>query len=146
MHIGRIACFEPLVLGQPPQIVGELFRGLFPFLDDERDCVVAMPLLSAGNQRWPAEAIFGPLAEAAAKSLAGREEVEAELAKRTAEKAQLTVKAEADAEAKTKAEAELGEVRAQITAREAELASLNAERGLLSLCAWRRTGWPRIEE
>ena len=30
MHIGRIACFEPLVLGQPPQIVGELFRGLFP--------------------------------------------------------------------------------------------------------------------
>jgi hypothetical protein len=70
MHIGRIACFEPLVLGQPPQIVGELFRGLFPFLDDERDCVVAMPLLSAGNQRWPAEAIFGPLAEAAAHWLA----------------------------------------------------------------------------
>jgi len=70
MHIGRIACFEPLVLGQPPQIVGELFRGLFPFLDEERDCVVAMPLLSAGNQRWPAEAIFGPLVEAAAHWLA----------------------------------------------------------------------------
>jgi hypothetical protein len=65
MHIGRLACFEPLVLGQPPQVVGELFRGLFPFLDQERDAVVAMPLLGAGNQRWPPGAIFQPLVEAA---------------------------------------------------------------------------------
>ena len=65
MHIGRIACFEPLVLGQPPQVVGELFRGLFPFLDGDADAVVAMPLLGAGNQRWPPEAIFGPLLDAA---------------------------------------------------------------------------------
>ncbi len=64
-HIGRIVCFEPLVIGPPPQVVGELFRGLFPFLDEGRDSVVAMPLLSAGNQRWPPEAIFGPLVEAA---------------------------------------------------------------------------------
>ncbi len=64
-HIGRIACFEPLVLGEPPQVVGELFRGLFPFLDDGRDAVVAMPLLGAGNQQWPVEAIFRPLIEAA---------------------------------------------------------------------------------
>jgi hypothetical protein len=65
MHIGRIACFEPLLLGPPPQVVGELFRGLFPFLDQDRDAVVAMPLLGAGNQRWPPEAIFRPLLEAA---------------------------------------------------------------------------------
>lgn len=65
LNIGRIACFEPLVLGQPPQVVGELFRGLFPFLDQRRDSVVAMPLLGAGNQRWPPEAIFAPLLEAA---------------------------------------------------------------------------------
>lgn len=65
LNIGRIACFEPLVLGQPPQVVGELFRGLFPFLDEQHDSVVAMPLLGAGNQRWPPEAIFAPLLEAA---------------------------------------------------------------------------------
>lgn len=65
LHIGRIACFEPLVLGQPPQVVGELFRGLFPFLDQGRDAVVAMALPGAGNQRWPPEAIFRPLIEAA---------------------------------------------------------------------------------
>lgn len=64
-HIGRIACFEPLVLGAPPQVVGELFRGLFPFLDDGRDAVIAMPLLGAGNQQWPVEEIFRPLIEAA---------------------------------------------------------------------------------
>ena len=66
MHIGRIACFEPLLLGQPPQVVGELFRGLFPFLDTDQDAVVAMPLPGAGNQRWPPEAIFRPLLDAAA--------------------------------------------------------------------------------
>jgi hypothetical protein len=65
LHIGRIACFEPLVIGQPPQVVGELFRGLFPLLDESEDAIVAMPLLSSDNQRWPPEAIFGPLAEAA---------------------------------------------------------------------------------
>jgi hypothetical protein len=65
LHIGRVACFEPKELGEPPQVVGELFRGLYPFLDERRDSAVAMPLLGAGNQGWPPEAILGPLVEAA---------------------------------------------------------------------------------
>lgn len=53
LNVGRIACFEPLMLGSAASIVGDLFRGLFPFLDDRKDQVVAMPVLAAGNQGSP---------------------------------------------------------------------------------------------
>ncbi|WP_291985797.1 toll/interleukin-1 receptor domain-containing protein [Candidatus Accumulibacter sp. ACC007] len=48
----RLAVFEPRDLGSPPEAVGALFRGLFPFLSDREDQRVAMPILSSGDQRW----------------------------------------------------------------------------------------------
>lgn len=48
----RLAVFEPHHLGSPPEAVGALFRGLFPFLSDREDQRVAMPILSSGDQGW----------------------------------------------------------------------------------------------
>ena len=70
LNIGQIACFEPEVLGNPPAIVGDLFRGLFPFLNDRRNQVVAMPLLAAGDQGWPAELMLNSILDAASHWLA----------------------------------------------------------------------------
>ena len=64
-NIGQIACFESQVLGSPPTVVGDLFRGLFPFLDDRKNQVVTMPLLAAGDQCWPAEAMLYSILDAA---------------------------------------------------------------------------------
>ena len=50
-NIGQIACFEPAVLGSPRNRRRRFVRGLFPFLDDRRNHVVAMPILASGNQR-----------------------------------------------------------------------------------------------
>lgn len=47
----QLAVFEPIDLGSPPEAVSALFRGLFPFLSDEYDKTVAMPILDAGDQR-----------------------------------------------------------------------------------------------
>jgi tRNA nucleotidyltransferase/poly(A) polymerase len=48
--VRRILCFEPHFLGgQPSEVVGNLFRGLFPFLSDTQDATVAMAILAAGN-------------------------------------------------------------------------------------------------
>ena len=47
--VGRILCFEPHFLGtQPAEVVGHLFRGLFPFLSDTRNATVAMAVLASG--------------------------------------------------------------------------------------------------
>lgn len=50
----RLAVFEPGYLGSPPEIVATLFRGLFPFLSDECEQKVALPILAAGDQGWSA--------------------------------------------------------------------------------------------
>ena len=65
LNIGQIACFEPRVLGAPPELVGNLFRGLFPFLDERRDQVVAMPVLATGSQGWPADVMLRSILDAA---------------------------------------------------------------------------------
>lgn len=65
LNIGRILCFEPSTIGEPPGTVGQLFRGLFPFLTDDRDATIAMPLVAAGDQEWPAIKMVPPLLEAA---------------------------------------------------------------------------------
>jgi TIR domain len=65
LNIGQIACFEPRVLGSPPSIVGDLFRGLFPFLIDDKSQVVAMPLLASGDQGWSAEVMLAAIIDAA---------------------------------------------------------------------------------
>jgi TIR domain len=70
LNIRQIACFEPDVLGSPPAVVGNLFRGLFPFLDDQRNQVVAMPLLASGDQGYSQELMFRSILDAAAHWLA----------------------------------------------------------------------------
>ncbi|WP_211238698.1 hypothetical protein, partial [Roseivivax isoporae] len=66
---GRLVCFEPARIGPPPQVVGQLFRALFPFLEDMRDQVVAMPVPATGDAGWPPEAVMPPLLEAAVEWL-----------------------------------------------------------------------------
>ncbi|MGO9432176.1 toll/interleukin-1 receptor domain-containing protein [Rhodoblastus sp.] len=70
MNIGQIACFEPSVLGSPPTVVGDLFRGLFPFLDERRNHVVTMPVLASGDQGWPPEVMLHAMLNAATHWLA----------------------------------------------------------------------------
>lgn len=69
LNVGRILCFEPALLGHPPEVVGSLFRGMYPFLDDDNDANVAMALIAAGNQGWSASEMFTPLLEAAVEWL-----------------------------------------------------------------------------
>ena len=63
LNIGQIACFETTAGETPAALVGDLFRGLFPFLPHDREAVVAMPLLSTGDQNYSeavmVEAILG---------------------------------------------------------------------------------------
>lgn len=61
----RLVCFEPHRLGSPPKVVGKLFRALFPFLSEEQDQIIAMPLISGGDAGWPAKAMLPPMLEAA---------------------------------------------------------------------------------
>lgn len=70
LNIGRIACFESGFIGPPTAVVGDLFRGLFPFVSGENDVDVAMPLLAAGNQRYPATVMFDAIINAASHWLA----------------------------------------------------------------------------
>ena len=70
MNIGHVACFEPRVLGSPPTVVGNLFRGLFPFFDDRKDQVVMMPVLASGDQAYTPEIMLCSILEAAVHWLA----------------------------------------------------------------------------
>jgi len=70
LNIGQIACFEPSMLGSPPAVVGNLFRGLFPFLDDKKNQVVAMPLMASGDQAYSQDLMFPSILDAAAHWLA----------------------------------------------------------------------------
>jgi hypothetical protein len=46
----RILCFEPYILGSPPDVVGDIFRCLAPFIiGDLQVTRVAMPLVSTGD-------------------------------------------------------------------------------------------------
>jgi hypothetical protein len=64
-NIGRIACFESGFLGPPTEVVGDLFRGLFPFVSGDDDVVVAMPLLATGDQQYLPEEMFDAIVNAA---------------------------------------------------------------------------------
>lgn len=70
LNIGQVACFEPVSMGSPQSVVGNLFRGLFPFLDDRKSQVVAMPLLAAGDQGFPPAVMLRSILEAATHWLA----------------------------------------------------------------------------
>ncbi len=67
----RILCFEPLVRGTPPEVVGEIFQSLMPFAhgDPQIRCV-AMPLVASGDQGVPVSAMLEPLLDAAVHWLA----------------------------------------------------------------------------
>ncbi len=70
LNVRRVACFEPRGLGSPPSVVGDLFRGLFPFLDDRNNKVVAMPLLASGDQGYSPEIMLRSILDAATHWLA----------------------------------------------------------------------------
>ncbi|MBV8315100.1 MAG: toll/interleukin-1 receptor domain-containing protein [Planctomycetaceae bacterium] len=62
----RILCFEPLVRGDPPEVVGDIFRSLVPFLGPNgMGTTVAMPLVACGDQETPVARMLSPLLEAA---------------------------------------------------------------------------------
>lgn len=47
--VRRILCFEPHYLGErASELVGQLFRGLFPFLSDTQEAKVAMAVIATG--------------------------------------------------------------------------------------------------
>jgi|SRR5579863_1054537 len=66
MPYRRILCFEPYVRGRPPEVVGDIFRALAPFLGGPPQVeTVAMPLVAAGDQGYSVEAMLEPLVVAA---------------------------------------------------------------------------------
>src|ERR1700722_155304 len=62
----RLLCIESGWRGDPPENTDDLFRALAPFLlTDFRDCSVAMPLIGAGDQGWPAKDMLKAIIRAA---------------------------------------------------------------------------------
>jgi len=66
LQFRRILCFEPLVRGRPPELVGDIFRALTPIIAERPDIKsIAMPLVAAGDQGYNVAAMLVPLLEAA---------------------------------------------------------------------------------
>ena len=66
LNIGRILCFEPARAHLAAELVGDVFRSLFPFVAGEPWVrTVAMPLLASGNQGQPDDVILRAMVEAA---------------------------------------------------------------------------------
>lgn len=66
LRFSRILCFEPLVRGNPPEVVGDIFRSLAPILGDINEVSdIAMPLVAAGDQGFSTSEILTPLLDAA---------------------------------------------------------------------------------
>ncbi len=70
LRFHRILCFEPLRRGEPPQVVGDIFRALTPILAERPEInTVAMPLVAAGDQGYGVEEMLSPLLDAAVRWL-----------------------------------------------------------------------------
>jgi hypothetical protein len=66
LRFRRILCFEPLVRGKPPELVGDIFRALTPILAERPNIkTVALPVVAAGNQGYPVAEMLAPLMVAA---------------------------------------------------------------------------------
>lgn len=66
LRFRRILCFEPLVRGEPPELVGDIFRALTPIVAERPNIrTAAIPVVAAGDQGYPLEEMLGPLLEAA---------------------------------------------------------------------------------
>ena len=64
-RFGRILCFEPLA-AEPPDRVGDIFRGLSPMLIVRPEIrSLAMPIVAAGGQGYSVAQMLDPLLEAA---------------------------------------------------------------------------------
>jgi TIR domain len=64
--VGRILCFEPHFLSaRATEVVGHLFRGLFPFLPDDQDTRVAMAVIATGALGEEPSAMLRALVSAA---------------------------------------------------------------------------------
>lgn len=62
----RILCFEPRVRENPPEVVGDIFQSLMPFVTgDLKISSVAMPPVATGSQKVPLVDMLEPLLEAA---------------------------------------------------------------------------------
>jgi hypothetical protein len=62
----RLLCFEPLVRGTAPEVVGDVFRSLIPFCAGTPPIrQIAMPILAAGDQRESPVGMLNALVEAA---------------------------------------------------------------------------------
>jgi hypothetical protein len=71
MPFRRMLCFEPLVRGHPPEVVGDIFRALAPILADHAELrTVALPMVAAGDQGYTVGEILPPLLDAALHWLA----------------------------------------------------------------------------
>lgn len=67
----RVLCFEPLTRGSPPEVVGDVFQSLIPFVNaDSPITSIAMPLVASGDQNVPLLDMLEPLLDAAANWLA----------------------------------------------------------------------------
>jgi hypothetical protein len=67
----RVLCFEPLARGSPPELVGDIFRALAPFVYAEPSIrSIAMPILAAGDQGYSISTMLPPMLDAAVHWLA----------------------------------------------------------------------------
>jgi hypothetical protein len=67
----RVLCFEPLVRGSPPELVGDIFRALAPFTYSEPAIrSLAMPIVAAGDQRHSITTMLSALLTAATSWIA----------------------------------------------------------------------------
>lgn len=65
LRFKRILCFEPMIRGEPPELVGDIFRAMTPILGEIPDISsVAMPIVAAGNQGYSISTMLVPLLEA----------------------------------------------------------------------------------
>lgn len=70
IQFDRILCFEPQYRGDPPEVVGDIFRALAPFVASEPPVkTIAMPLVAAGDQGHSIKSMLAPLIEASIKWL-----------------------------------------------------------------------------
>lgn len=66
LRFRRILCFEPMVRGEPPELVGDIFRAITPILGEKSDISsVAMPIVAAGDQGYSISTMLVPLLDAA---------------------------------------------------------------------------------
>jgi len=66
VYFQRLLCFEPLVRGSAPQLVGDVFRSIVPFCTGNPPITqIAMPILAAGDQCQSPAVMLGALIDAA---------------------------------------------------------------------------------